>query len=181
MLKKYKVALRNEIIMINIRLLLARLILLPLPNYVGGRLRALVLRATGFRIGDGVVFRGMPTIICPPRYHHRLTIGHGVWFNIDCYLDLAAPVTIGDRTGIGMQTMIITGAHEISGPYRREGPLVPRQVSIGSGAWIGARCTILPGVTIGDGAVIAAGAVVTKDVPPNTLVAGVPAVVKRVL
>jgi maltose O-acetyltransferase len=58
---------------------------------------------------------------------------------------------------------------------------VARPVSIEDGAWIAARVTILPGVTIGRGTVVAAGAVVTRDVPPNTLAAGVPARVKREL
>jgi maltose O-acetyltransferase len=50
-----------------------------------------------------------------------------------------------------------------------------RPVTIGNGAWLGARCTILPGVNVGEGAIVAAGAVVTHDVPANTMVAGVPA------
>ncbi len=56
-----------------------------------------------------------------------------------------------------------------------------RPVTIGKNVWIGDHATILPGVTIGDGAVVAAGAVVTKDVPPRTVVAGVPAKIIRTI
>ena len=58
---------------------------------------------------------------------------------------------------------------------RRAGELTTLPVTIDDGAWIGARSTILPGITIGAGAIISAGAVVNKDVPPNTVVAGSPA------
>ena len=66
-------------------------------------------------------------------------------------------------------------------PECRAGAHLARPIRIESGAWIGARSTILPGVTVGHGAVVAAGAVVTRDVEPNTLVAGVPARVLRSL
>ena len=57
----------------------------------------------------------------------------------------------------------------------KRGNLIPSPIHIGNNVWFGANVTVLPGVTIGDGAIIAAGAVVTKDVPENTIVAGVPA------
>ena len=53
--------------------------------------------------------------------------------------------------------------------------MTPAKVTLGKNVWVGAHATILPGVTVGDNAVIAAGAVVTKDVPANTVAAGVPA------
>ena len=57
----------------------------------------------------------------------------------------------------------------------RRGDLEPAPIRVGNDVWIGANATVLPGVTVGDGAVIAAGAVVTRDVPPMTVVGGVPA------
>lgn len=178
---RYSRLAQEEMDGLHLRLLLARLLAWPFPNFVGSRVRAGVLRALGFHIGDGVMFWGMPTIIGRKNLHRNLVVGDYVLFNIECFLDLAAPVTIGDRVVLGMQTMIVTGTHEIGGPECRSGQLTPKPVSIGTGVWTGARCTILPGVTICDGAVIAAGAVVNKDVPANSMVAGVPARVIRYL
>ena len=90
-------------------------------------------------------------------------------------------VTIGTSVAIGPHTRIVTDTHDIGAPTRRAGTGRKEPVVIEDGAWIGASVTILPGVTIGRGAVVAAGAVVTRDVSPNTLVAGVPAKVIRKL
>ncbi|BDI28729.1 hypothetical protein CCAX7_007800 [Capsulimonas corticalis] len=111
----------------------------------------------------------------------NLTIGANCWFNAHVYLDLNAPILIGNGVGIGHHVTIVTSSHEIGSPAMRAGLLVPRPVTIENGAWIGAGAMILPGVTIGAGAVVAAGAVVSKDVAPNTLVGGVPAKLIRPL
>ena len=94
---------------------------------------------------------------------------------VGCFLNLGADITIGNFVGFGQQVMILTETHDIGTPEYRSGQLRPKPVTIGSGCWIGARATILPGVTIGDGAIVAAGAVVTKNVPPHTIVGGIPA------
>jgi maltose O-acetyltransferase len=171
--------LREESQGIHPRLLLARLLMAPLPPHVGTRLRPALLRLAGFRIGRGSVFWGRPTITGPRDLGWRLTIGRYTWINDGCFLDLGAPITIGDRVALGMQVLIMTNSHELGGPEQRSGAVTARPVTIGDGAWIGARATILPGVTIGRGAVVAAGAVVAQDVPANTLVGGVPARVIR--
>ena len=85
------------------------------------------------------------------------------------------PIIIGNRAQIAYHVTLITGDHHIGPPASRAGVMNARPITIGEGAWIGARVVVLPGVTIGAGAVVAAGAIVTKDVAPNTLVAGVPA------
>lgn len=172
---KVKHFLSQELSGLNGRWLLARLLLLPLPHFVGSRLRAELLRALGFNIGSGVCFWSLPTIIGGGQLHRKLTIGQRSVFNVHCFFDLAAPISIGEFVGFGPQVMLITGAHQIGEATSRLGPLDPKPIHIGNGAWLGARCTILPGVTIGSGAVVAAGSLVTKDVPPNTLVGGVPA------
>jgi maltose O-acetyltransferase len=125
--------------------------------------------------------RGLPIIFGPGKWGPRLTIGKRCLFSIHISIDLSAPITIGDCVSVGPRTMLVTGGHEIGSSLFRAGQLSPRPIRLGDGAWLGARCIILPGVTVGEGAIVASGSVVTKDVPPNTLVAGVPAVVKRQL
>ena len=89
-------------------------------------------------------------------------------------LDIA-PVKIGDYVMIGPNTLITTVNHPLSPQKRRQHIGQAKRVTIGRDVWIGGNCTILPGVTIGNNVVIAAGAVVTKDVPSNCVVGGVPA------
>ncbi len=91
------------------------------------------------------------------------------------------PVNIGDYVWIGPNTMISTVNHPLNPQGRRNHLGIGKPVNIGNDVWIGGNVTILPGVTIGNNVVVAAGAVVTKDVPDNSLVAGVPAKVIREL
>ena len=86
-----------------------------------------------------------------------------------------APVYIGDDVMIGPNTLITTVGHPLSPKARKERHGICKPVHIGNNVWIGGNVTVLPGVNIGDNAVIAAGAVVTKDVPANCVVGGVPA------
>lgn len=84
-------------------------------------------------------------------------------------------VYIGNHVMIGPNTLITTVGHPLSPAARRAYMAEAAPVRIGDDVWIGGNVTILPGVTIGNNVVVAAGAVVTKDVPDNSLVAGVPA------
>ncbi len=93
-------------------------------------------------------------------------------------LDIA-PVHIGNDCMIGPGTCIITVNHPLSPKGRRNHLGIAKPITIGNDVWIGANCTILPGVTIGNNVVIAAGAVVTKDVPDNCVVGGVPAKIMK--
>jgi maltose O-acetyltransferase len=72
----------------------------------------------------------------------------------------------------------VTLSHAVGGPEQRAGERETAAVTIGRGAWLGAGVVVLPGVTVGDGCVVAAGSVVTRDLEPNALYAGVPAVKK---
>ena len=82
---------------------------------------------------------------------------------------------------IGPNTLITTVNHPLSPAKRRRKTGVAKPITIGNDVWIGGNCTILPGVTIGNNVVIAAGAVVTKDIPDNCVVGGVPAkVIKEI-
>ena len=112
----------------------------------------------------------------PPFYTDcgkNITVGKRVFINSGCCFQDQGGVEIGDDVLIGQQVVIATLNHDLH-PEKRAS-MTPKPVKIGNKVWIGAHATILPGVTIGDGAVVAAGAVVTKDVPPNTVVGGVPA------
>lgn len=102
--------------------------------------------------------------------------------NDGSYLVARDKIEIGENTGIAYRVTIITGTG--INPYNSLKELYPRRkapVIIGKNVWVGANSTILPGVTVGDYAVIASGSVVTKDVPSGSLVAGVPAEVKKYL
>lgn len=95
---------------------------------------------------------------------------------------LHGSVTIGNDVMMGPEVVILSRNHEIGSvdvPMIQQGFAEERPVVVGNDVWIGTRAIILPGVEIGEGAVVAAGAVVTKDVPPRTIVAGNPAVAIR--
>lgn len=86
-------------------------------------------------------------------------------------------ISIGKKCCVGEDVRLLTGSHDVHSPYF---DLVTKPIRIMDNVWIATGATILPGVTVGEGGVVAAGAVVTKDVPPWTVVAGNPAkVVKR--
>ena len=95
-------------------------------------------------------------------------------------LDIS-PVRMGDNVWIGPNTLITSVGHPITPKGRRQHLGISKPVTIGNDVWIGGNCTILPGVTIGSNVVVAAGAVVSKDVPDNCVVGGVPAkVIKEI-
>jgi maltose O-acetyltransferase len=172
-------ALKKEWGFFHFRLWLAQVMTSIIPIHVGVRLRAYALSWAGFEIGARTVLWGMPRIVGSKNLYQNLKIGRECWFNIGCYLDLGDRITIDDRAVLGHEVMLLTSSHQMGEADRRAGPIRRAPIHIGKGAWLGARCTVLPGVTIHDGAVVAAGAVVTKDVPANTVVGGVPAQVIR--
>lgn len=125
-----------------------------------------------------------PSFVCFPPFYtdfgKNITIGKNVFFNTGCSFQDRGGISIGNGSMIGMNVTIATLNHGLAIETRNT--THPSPVIIGDNVWIGSSSTILPGVTIGDNSVIAAGAVVTKDVPKNTVVAGVPArVIKTVL
>jgi maltose O-acetyltransferase len=134
-----------------------------------------LLRSLGFDVQRSTICPGM--LINVPTLH----IGRGSFINWFALFEGEAGVSIGDQSLLGPQVIVLTSTHPIVEEYSvsRAGPSFSLPVSIGSGCWIGARVTILPGVTVGDGCVIAAGSVVTTSCEPNGLYAGVPARRKR--
>lgn len=106
-------------------------------------------------------------------YGKNTKIGKNVFINFDCtFLDLGG-ITIEDNVLIAPKVNLLSEGHPVSPEDRQS--LVPGPIHIKKNAWIGANATILPGVTIGENAVVAAGAIVSKDVPANIIVGGVPA------
>lgn len=106
------------------------------------------------------------------RSPQRISIGSFCNINKHCVLDGRGTLTIGDNVDIAQDVYIWTEQHDYNSPNFAA---KCSNVIINDYAWIASRATILPGVTIGKGAVVACGAVVTKDVPPFAVVAGVPA------
>ena len=160
----------------HFKLLLVNLLLQPLPFYMGSRLRAFLYRLIGFRIAKGVTIWGKVVFDASGDVYPRLTVGRLTSVAHCCFINLNGPVTIGDNVVIAYHTKIITDNHLLGHPWRRMGKRVSLPVIIEDGVFICAGATIMPGVTIGWGSVVAAGSVVTKDVPPNTMVGGVPAI-----
>lgn len=121
------------------------------------------------------------TLNLVPPFHtdcgKNIHIGENVFINANCTMQDQGGIFIGDNVLIGHNACILTLNHN-EDPQKRAN-MLPSPVKIGNGAWLGSNVTVLPGVTIGDGAIIAAGAVVTKDVEANTIVAGIPAKVIR--
>lgn len=107
-------------------------------------------------------------------------IGNNSGLGIRC--KVRGPLSIGNDVMMGPDVIIYTENHETGRtdvPMRGQGSSPARQVTIEDDVWIGARSIILPGVTVCHGSIIAAGAVVTKDVPPFSVVGGVPAKVLK--
>jgi acetyltransferase-like isoleucine patch superfamily enzyme len=114
-------------------------------------------------------------------YKGKMTIGRGTWIGQNCFFHSAGNITIGEDVGIGPQVQILTSTHRLD---QVDKPLLQaelefKHVVIEKDSDIGMGTIILPGVTIGQGAQIGAGSVITQDVPPYAVAAGVPAKVLR--
>ena len=138
-------------------------------------LRALMSRLVGYRVDDG--FRLFPPVYTD--FGKNIKIGKDVFVNSGCCFQDQGGVTLGDGCLVGHNVVFATLDHD-KRPGRR-GDMTAAPIVVGKDVWIGAHATILKGVTIGDGAIVAAGAVVTRDVPPNTIAAGVPARVVKTI
>jgi acetyltransferase-like isoleucine patch superfamily enzyme len=119
--------------------------------------------------------------LIPPLYSDHgvnIRVGRNVFINQACILNDIGGIEIGDEVMIGPRVSLLTAGHPLD-PARRRRQVVAAPIVIERNVWLGAGATILQGVTVGSDAVVGAGAVVTHDVPPGTLVAGVPAQVLR--
>ena len=114
-----------------------------------------------------------PPFFCD--YGYNIYTGENVFFNFNCVLLDDMPIRIGSNVMFGPNVQIYTATHPVDAMDRRIGSEFAKPISIGNDCWIGGSAIITPGLTIGDRCVIAAGAVVTKDIPSDTIVAGNPA------
>ena len=134
-------------------------------------IRRFVYRALGAEIGKNVVFHFRTEV----RGLHRLKIGDGTIIGDNALLAAQRGLTIGKNVNLSSNVSIYSGAHDHRDPYFRSTPATTRPINIGDRVWIGSNAIILTGVHIGEGAVVCAGCVVTKDVEPYAVVAGIPA------
>ena len=141
------------------------------PNEV----RNLLSQITGSEIDERVaVFTPLHI-----NYGKHTKIGKNVFINFDCVLLDLGGITIEDGVLIAPKVSLLTEGHGILPEDRHS--LIPKPIHIKKNAWIGAGATVLQGVTIGENAVVAAGSVVSKDVPDNVVVGGIPAkVIKEI-
>ncbi len=119
--------------------------------------------------------------LIPPFYSDyglNIAVGRAVFIGYECAFTGHAAINIADQVMVAHKVNLVTAGHPVE-PDKRRRYITAEPITIETNVWIGAAATILPGVTIGADSVVAAGAVVTHDVAPATLVAGVPAKVVR--
>ena len=138
-------------------------------NLFHNKIRKILYKIAGLNIGQASIhsecFIG----------GNNLTIGDGTFVNHRCFFDTSAPICIKEKCNIAYEVTFCTSSHTIGNSEKRAGENIAKSITVNKGCWIGARVTILPGVTIGEGCIIAAGSVVSEDCEPNSLYAGVPA------
>ena len=146
--------------------------------YIGSNSELMIEPQARVHFGHGVEFMRD----CTLHFRGEVNIGNNVYFNRACHIVSLQVLTIGDYSIFGEKVSIHDENHVIEGdpPLPKRG-MVTAPVIIGKNVWVGAKATILQGVTIGDNAVIGANAVVTRDVPPYSIALGIPARVIRTI
>ena len=132
-------------------------------------LKARLLRAFGARIGRGVVLKPSLNV----KYPWNLTVGDYSWIGEHVWLDSLAPIIIGSNVCISQGVYFCTGNHDWTDPAFG---LVVKPIMVEDGAWVGARATLLPGVTVRSHSIVAAGGVLSGNTEPYMIYAGNPAV-----
>ena len=133
-------------------------------------IRKWVYKCLGAEIGKNVVIHFRTEIRCP----YKLKIGKGTIIGDNALLQATRGISIGENVNLSSNVSIYSGQHDHRDPYFRS-LKIDNSIFIGDRAWIGSNVIILPKVKIGEGAVCCAGCVVTKDVEPYSVVAGIPA------
>jgi len=119
-------------------------------------------------MGTGVVIKSQVRI----KYPWRLVVGDHCWIGQEVWIDNLADVQLGSHVCVSQRSYLCTGSHD---HRQRTFDLITKPITVRNGAWLGAGCLVLGGVTVEANAIVAAGSVVTKDVAAATIVAGNPA------
>jgi maltose O-acetyltransferase len=114
-------------------------------------------------------------------YGPQITIGAGVFVNMNCLFLDCAPIVIGDQAQLGPGVQLLTATHPLDAAVRTAGPELARPITIGRRAWLGGGVIVVPGVSIGADTVVGAGSVVVHDLPDGVLAVGNPCRVVRPL
>ena len=149
------------------------------PTQAFSRTRTALLRSAGVKIGSSSLVQGRMRITGEGKPCEQISIGSFTLISGSLHCDIGAPLQIGSRVRIGHDVSLLTVDHRVGPEEMRSGERKFGTIEIGDGAWLASRVVVLPGVRIGAGAIVAAASVVTRDIPPNTLVVGVPARVVR--
>lgn len=156
---------------------LMTLAMIPYRLALVPQLRSPWLRLLGARIGPGAILHDVRFFNLYRRGLGGLSIGRECFLGDECLIDLAEAVTFEDQVTLAERVIVLT--HTNVGyrdhPLQRYFPPMTAAVVVEAGSFVGAGVTLLPGVRVGRGSFVAAGSVVTGNVPPATLVAGVPA------
>jgi putative colanic acid biosynthesis acetyltransferase WcaF len=138
----------------------------------GSGYRRLILKLFGASVGKNVVIKPRVRI----KFPWQLVIGNNSWIGEDVWIDNLAFVTIGSSACISQGTYLCTGSHDWTSPTF---DLVVKAIVIGDGAWVAAKSTVGPGVTVGEGAVLGLGGTALKDLDPWSIYIGTPAMFVR--
>jgi len=143
------------------------------PGLFGVGLRFICIRSIAEKCGDNVSLHQDVYLLSP----QSMTVGHNVSIHPMTYIDATGGIAIGSDVSLAHGVTLISTTHlyDTEDKPIKYQPVARRPTVVGNDVWIGAKATILAGVTIGDGAIVAAGAVVTRDIGERTIVAGVPA------
>lgn len=150
----------------------ANLLLLRNRFCISSGLKAAVLRAFGAEVGHGVVIKPGVNI----KYPWRLRVGDNTWIGEGVWIDNLAKVDIASDVCISQGAMLLCGNHDFTRPTF---DLMVGPIALGRGAWVGAKATVCPGVTMGEGAVLVVGSVASHDLEPWTIYRGNPAAAVR--
>jgi acetyltransferase-like isoleucine patch superfamily enzyme len=159
------------------------LAMLPYRAALFPPLRAAWLRLLGARIGRRAILHDVRFFNLYRRGLPGLDVGDECFLGDECLLDLAEGIRMGPQVTLAERVVVLTHMNVGYGdhPLQRLFPATAAPVAIERGSFLGANVTVLPGLTIGPESFVAAGSLVREDVPPRTLVAGVPARVVRSL